>query len=116
VPGVGPVLSSTLLAEVPELGMLNQKQIAALIGVAPMNRDSGTLHGKRTMWGGRSQVRATLYMASLAATRLNPTIRAFYRRLVLAEKPKKLALGASMRKLLVILNAMIRSETLRQPT
>jgi transposase len=115
VPGVGPVLSSTLLAEVPELGNLNQKQIAALIGVAPMNRDSGTLHGKRTIWGGRRQVRAALYMGSLVATRFNPTIRAFYQRLVSAGKPKKLALTASMRKLLIILNAMIRNQTLWLP-
>ncbi|MCJ7509700.1 MAG: IS110 family transposase [Dehalococcoidia bacterium] len=110
-PGVGPVLSTTLLAELPELGSLNRKEIAALVGVAPLNRDSGTLRGRRTVWGGRSQVRAALYMAALVATRRNPVIRAFYDRLVGAGKPKKVALTACMRKLLTILNAMIRHQT-----
>jgi transposase len=107
VPGVGKVLSITLLAELPELGSLGRHQIAALVGVAPMNRDSGTLRGKRTVWGGRAPVRAALYMATLVATRFNPVIRTFYLRLCAAGKPKKLALTACMRKLLVILNAMI---------
>lgn len=109
-PGVGPVLSTTLLAELPELGTLNRKEIAALVGVAPLNRDSGTLRGRRTVWGGRSQVRAVLYMAALVATRFNPVIRAFYQRLQAAGKPKKVALTACMRKLLTILNAMMRHQ------
>jgi len=109
-PGVGPVLSTTLLAELPELGSLNRKEIAALVGVAPLNRDSGTLRGRRTVWGGRSQVRAALYMAALVATRFNPVIRAFYQRLQTAGKPKKVALTACMRKLLTILNAMMRHQ------
>jgi transposase len=111
VPGVGPVVSRTLLADVPELGCLNRKQIAALVGVAPLARDSGTLRGKRLVWGGRAQVRAVLYMGALVATRRNPVIRAFYHRLVAAGKPKKLALTACMRKLLTILNAMMRTDT-----
>lgn len=108
VPGVGQVLSLTLLAELPELGTLDRHQIAALVGVAPLNRDSGTLRGKRSIWGGRAPVRAALYMATLVATRFNPVIRAFYQRLCAAGKPKKLALTACMRKLLVTLNAMIK--------
>ena len=111
VPGVGPVLSLTLLAELPELGTLNRRQIAALVGVAPLNRDSGTLRGKRTVWGGRAPVRAALYMGTLVATRYNPVIRAFYQRLLAAGKPKKLALTACMRKLLTILNAMLKHGT-----
>ena len=107
-PGVGPVLSSTLLADLPELGILNRREIAALVGVAPMNRDSGTLRGKRTVWGGRAQVRTTLFMATLASTRFNPVIRTFYQHLCSAGKPKKVALTACMRKLLTILNAMLR--------
>jgi transposase len=110
-PGVGPVLSTTLLAHLPELGSLNRKEIAALVGVAPLNRDSGTLRGRRTVWGGRSDVRTALYMAALAATRFNPVIRAFYQRLEAAGKPKKVALTACMRKLLTILNAMMRHQT-----
>ena len=109
-PGVGPVLSSTLLAALPELGSLNRKEIAALVGVAPLNRDSGTLRGRRTVWGGRSQVRAARYMAALVAARFNPVIRAFYQRLQAAGKPKKVALTACMRKLLTILNAMMRHQ------
>lgn len=108
VPAVGPVLSLTLLAHLPELGALDGKQIAALVGVAPLNRDSGTLRGKRTIWGGRAQIRAALYMSALVATRFNPVIRAFYRRLCEAGKPKKVALTACMRKLLIILNAMMK--------
>src|SRR5260370_804354 len=93
-PGVGPVLTTTLLAELPELGTLNRKQIAALVGVAPLNRDSGTMRGKRTVWGGRAQIRATLYMAAVVAARFNPVIRAFYQRLCAAGKAKKVALTA----------------------
>jgi transposase len=108
VPGVGPTVTATLLAELPELGRLNRKQIAALVGVAPLNRDSGTLHGKRRVWGGRAAVRGCLYMAALVATRRNPVIRPFYQRLCQAGKPKKVALVACMRKLLTMLNAMIK--------
>jgi len=108
VPGIGPTLSATLLAELPELGSLNRHQVAALVGVAPLNRDSGTLRGKRTTWGGRGSLRAALYMATLVATRCNPVVRAFYLRLCGAGKPKKVALTACMRKLLCILNAMVK--------
>ena len=108
VPGVGPQLSLTLLAHLPELGTLDRKQIAALFGVAPYNRDSGTRRGKRAVWGGRSRVRAVLYMGALVASRHNPAIRDFYQRLLAAGKPKKVALIASMRKLLVTLNAMLK--------
>jgi len=111
VPGVGPVLTSTLLANLPELGTLTNKQIAALVGVAPLNRDSGTLRGKRTVWGGRAQVRAVLYMSAIVAARFNPVIRAFYQRLQRAGKAKKVALTACMRKLLTILNAMLKHRT-----
>lgn len=111
VPGIGPVISRTLVAELPELGKLNRKQIAALVGVAPLNRDSGTLRGRRTIWGGRATVRATLYMAALVASRRNAVIRAFYQRLREAGKAPKLALVACMRKLLTILNAMIKHRT-----
>ena len=111
VPGVGPVLAVTLLAEVPELGSLTRKKIAKLVGVAPLNRDSGTLRGQRTIVGGRSSVRAALYMAALVATRYNAAIRTFYQRLVAAGKPKKLALTACMRKLLTILNAILKTNT-----
>ena len=109
VPGVGEQLSLTLLAHLPELGTLNRREIAALVGVAPFNRDSGTLRGKRTVWGGRSRVRGALYMGTLSATRCNPVIRDFYQRLLAAGKPKKLALVACMRKMLVILNAMVKT-------
>ena len=108
VPGVGEQLSLTLLANLPELGTLNRRQIAALVDVAPYNRDSGTLRGKRAVWGGRSRVRAVLYMGALVASRHNPAIRDFYQRLLAAGKPKKVALVASMRKLLVILNGMLK--------
>ena len=108
VPGVGEQLSLTLLAHLPELGTLNRRQIAALVGVAPYNRDSGALRGKRAVWGGRSRVRAVLYMGALVASRHNPAIRDFYQRLLAAGKPKKVALVASMRKLLVILNGMLK--------
>jgi transposase len=115
VPGVGRVVSLTLLAELPELGRLTHKEIAALVGVAPLNRDSGTLHGKRLVYGGRAPVRAVLYMAALVASRCNPVIRTFYERLRTAGKPAKVALTACMRKLLVILNAIARSGTPWQP-
>ena len=108
IPGVGDVLSATLLAELPELGKLNRKQIANLIGVAPLNRDSGAMKGKRSVWGGRASVRAVLYMAALVATRYNPVIKVFYQRLLAKGKAKKIALVACMRKLLTILNAVIR--------
>ena len=111
VPGVGPVLAVTLLAELPELGRLSRKEIAKLVGVAPLNRDSGTLRGRRLIVGGRASVRAVLYMAALVATRCNAVIRAFYQRLLAAGKPKKLALTACMRKLLTILNAMAKTNT-----
>jgi len=110
VPGVGPVLSATLVAYVPELGHLNRKQIAALIGLAPFNRDSGRWRGKRTCWGGRASVRHVLYMATTIAVRYNPVIKSFFERLTAAGKPYKVALTAAMHKLLVILNAMARSQ------
>lgn len=110
-PGVGPKTSSRLIATVPELGQLSHKKIAALVGLAPFNRDSGTLRGRRCIWGGREQVRAVLYMATLTATQRNPVIRAFYARLISAGKPFKVAMTACMRKLLVILNAMVRDGT-----
>jgi transposase len=103
VPGIGPVMSRTLLAELPELGLLNRKQVAALVGVAPFNRDSGRLRGQRTIWGGRAPVRTAL--------RWNPVIRQFYRRLRAAGKPSKVALVAAMRKLLTILNAIVHHGT-----
>jgi transposase len=110
VPGVGPVTASTLLAELPELGTRNRKQIAALVGVAPLNKDSGKMRGKRRVFGGRAPVRRALYMAALVATRVNPVIRAFYEHLLAQGKEKKVALTACMRKLLVILNSMIRNQ------
>ena len=109
--GVGKVLSRTLLSMLPELGTLGKKQISALVGVAPLNRDSGTQRGRRSIWGGRAHVRAVLYMSALAAVRFNPVIRAFHQRLVAAGKIPKVALVACMRKLLTILNAMIRNRT-----
>jgi len=111
VPGVGPVVSRTLMANLPELGVLDRKKIAALVGVAPLARDSGTMRGRRMVWGGRAPVRAVLYMGTLVATKHNPVIRDFYARLVAAGKPKKVALTACMRKLLTILNAMARTNT-----
>jgi len=111
VPGVGPIVTATLIAELPELGHLDRKQIAALVGVAPFNRDSGKWRGKRTIIGGRSDVRRVLYMATAVAIQHNPAVRGFYERLVAAGKPKKVALTASMRKLLLILNAMLRHHT-----
>jgi len=111
VPGVGPVLSAAIIAGLPELGRTDRRQIAALVGVAPLNRDSGTLRGRRCVWGGRAPLRSVLYMATLAATRHNPVIGAFYRRLCAAGKPRKVALVACMRKLLTILNTMLRNQT-----
>lgn len=116
VKGVGTQMSAMLLARLPELGKLNRKQIASLVGVAPFNRDSGTLRGKRTIWGGRADVRKVLYMAALVATRHNPILKAFYQRLVNAGKPKKVALTATMRKLLCILNAMVKANRHWQPS
>lgn len=106
--GIGPVVSATIMAELPELGRLDRRQIASLVGVAPFARDSGLLRGQRRIAGGRSQLRRALYMAALTATRYNPVIRAFYGRLLTAGKLKKVALVACMRKLLTILNAMVR--------
>jgi transposase len=111
VPGVGPVLATTLLADLPELGRLNRKQIAALVGVAPLNWDSGQQRGARHIWGGRAPVRTALYMATVSAVRCNAVIRAFFERLCAAGKPKKVAITACMRKLLTILNAMMHSRT-----
>jgi len=111
VPGVGPNLSITLLSEFPEMGSLNRKQIAALGGVAPFNRDSGTLRGKRTIWGGREMVRSATYMSTFVAIRFNPVLKTFFNRLIGAGKPYKVALIACMRKLLCILNAMLKNRT-----
>lgn len=108
VPGIGHVLSATLLAKLPELGELSRREIAALVGVAPLNRDSGAFRGKRAVWGGRAPVRAALYMAALVATRHNPVIKRFYQRLCAAGKAKKVVLTACIRKLLTILNAIIK--------
>lgn len=108
IKGVGAMTVTALLAEVPELGRLSRREISALVGVVPVNRDSGTMRGRRTIFGGRAGVRTALYMAALVATRCNPVIKAFYTRLVAAGKPKKVALVACMRKLLTILNAMFR--------
>lgn len=111
VPGIGPVVARTLLAELPELGTGTRRAIAALVGVAPVAHDSGAQRGKRAIAGGRATVRSALYMATLVATRCNPVVRAWYQHLVAAGKPKKVALVACMRKLLVILNAMLRDRT-----
>jgi transposase len=110
-PGVGPVLSMTLLANLPELGTLNRKQIAALVGVAPLNRDSGLFRGKRMVWGGRGNIRSVLYMSVTCAIRFNPPLKKFYQRLRDAGKFHKVAMTACMRKLLVILNTMIKNRT-----
>jgi len=115
VPGIGPTLSATLLAELPELGSLTRRQIAALTGVAPFAHDSGRFKGRRVTRGGRADVRRTLFMATLAAARCNPVIRAFYQRLVATGKAKKLALVACMRKLIVILNAILKHRTAWNP-
>ena len=114
-PGIGPVCARTLLLELPELGTLTRQQIASLVGVAPLNCDSGTLRGRRTIWGGRAHVRTVLYMGTLVATRHNPRIKTFYERLLAAGKVKKVALTACMRKFLTILNAMLKHRTPWQP-
>jgi transposase len=111
VPGIGPPTALTLLADLPELGQLDRKRIATLVGLAPLNCDSGTLRGKRVVWGGRARVRCALYMAALVATRHNPVLRTFYQRLLAAGKPKMVALTACMHKLLLILNALVRHHT-----
>lgn len=110
MPGIGPVVARTLLAELPELGALNRKEIAALVGLAPFNRDSGASRGRRRIWGGRASVRTALYMSALVAARHNPSSKEFYDRLLKAGKPKKVALTALMRKILVSINAMIREQ------
>ena len=110
IPGIGPVAAATLLAELPELGTLNRKQAAALVGVAPFNRDSGAWHGRRCVWGGRAALRAVLYMATLTACRLHPELRAFYQRLLAAGKPPKVALTACLRKLVVLCNALCKQQ------
>jgi len=115
IPGIGPAATVTLLADLPELGSLTRKQIAALVGVAPLSRDSGRLRGQRTCWGGRANVRTALYMPTLVAVRHNPVLHAFYQRLLGAGKPKKVALTACMRKLLTILNAMLKHHTAWEP-
>jgi transposase len=115
VPGIGDVTAYTLLADLPELGRLDRRKIAALVGVAPMNRDSGHWRGRRTIAGGRPAVRSVLYMATLTAVRFNPALAHFYQRLTAAGRPKKVALTAAMRKLLTILNAMLRDQRPWQP-
>ena len=110
-PGIGPVCARTLVRELPELGMLTRQQIAALVGVAPLNCDSGTLRGRRTIWGGRAHGRTVLSMGTLVATRYNPRIKAFYERLLAAGKVKKVALTACLHKFLTILNAMLKHRT-----
>ena len=115
VPGIGPITAWTLLAELPELGTLDRRAIAALVGVAPFNCDSGQHRGQRHIWGGRASVRATVYMAALSATRHNPPLAAFYRRLRAAGKPAKVALVATMRKLITILNAIVKHHTRWNP-
>lgn len=115
-PGVGPVTAASLIAELPELGSLNRRQIVALVGLAPLNCDSGTHKGKRKIWGGRAALRSALYMCALTASQHNPVIQPFYQKLLRAGKPQKVALTACMRKVLVILNAMMRSHTGWQPT
>jgi transposase len=116
VPGVGPTVSLTLLAHLPELGQGSVKHVATLVGLAPLNRDSGTWRGTRAIWGGRRQVRAVLYMAALVGVRHNPTLRSFYAGLLARGKPKKVALTACMHKLLTILHAVLRDRTPWQPT
>ena len=110
-PGVGRTTALTLIADLPELGRLSHGQMAALVGVAPLNRDSGALRGRRSIWGGRATVRAALYMAALRATRCTPALQVFYTRLVAAGKPKKVVLVACMHQLLTILNAMMKHQT-----
>jgi len=109
IKGIGPVVAVTIVSDIPELGALSNKEISALVGVAPFCRDSGGMRGKRTIWGGRSQVRSVLYMATLSAVKHNPAIKVFYERLVNKGKPKKTALVACMRKLIIVANSMIRN-------
>jgi transposase len=111
VPGVGPILSFTLLADLPGLGRLTHKRLASLVGVAPLHRDSGTARGKRLIWGGRARGRSALYMSALSAVRSNPILRAFWTRLREQGKPPKVALVACLHKLLTILNAMVKRQT-----
>jgi transposase len=115
VPGIGPVTASTLIADLPELGRLDRRRIAALVGLAPIARDSGIFRGRRMIFGGRGHIRRVLYMATLTAIKHNPAIRAFHQRLVAAGRPGKVALTAAMRKLLTILNAMLRDHRPWQP-
>lgn len=115
VPGIGPVSARTLLLDLPELGTLSRQRIAALVGVAPFNCDSGTMRGRRAIWGGRAPLRATLYMATLVAVRHNPVLHACYEPLLAVGKAKQVALVACMRKLLTILNAMVKHQTPWQP-
>ena len=116
IPGIGPVTAATLLAELPELGRCSRQEVAALVGVAPINRDSGAWRGRRRIWGGRGRVRAALYMAALTAVRSNPRLRACYQRLLAAGKPPKVVLTACIRKLLVICNALCHKQTTWDPT
>ena len=115
MPGIGKTSARTLIAELPELGTLDRRRIASLVGIAPVNRDSGTLRGRRMVMGGRASVRAALYMPTLTAIRRNPAIRALYERLVARGKPAKVAITAAMRKLLTVLNAILRDQTPWQP-
>jgi transposase len=114
VPGVGRLTAATLIAQLPELGRINEREISALVSVCPFSRDSGTIRGRRTIWGGRARVRASLYMAALVASRHNSVIKAFYQRLLAAGKAKKVALVACMHKLLLILNAMVKKDQMWQ--
>lgn len=115
IPGVGRVTATTFLADLPEIGTLSRREISALVGVCPYSRDSGSFRGRRTIWGGRARVRAALYMAAIVASRHNPLIKAFYERLIRAGKAKKVALVACMRKLLVIINTMLKNDTAWNP-
>ncbi len=116
MPGIGPVTAAILIAELPELGRLNRRQIAALVGLAPVNRDSGQMRGHRTIWGGRRMLRSSLYMPSLTAARNNPVLSAVHKKLIAKGKPQKVALTAVMRKMLVTLNAMVNSQNLWKPS
>lgn len=111
VPGIGPVSVRTILGDLPQLGELSNKKISALVGVAPFNRDSGMMRGKRSIRGGKHTVRKVIYMATLTATRFNPTIKVFYERLLAAGKPRKVVMVAAMHKLIIILNTMVRNKT-----
>jgi transposase len=111
VPSVGPVMSLTILADLPEIGTMNRRQIAALVGVAPLNRDSGKYKGRRAIWGGRARIRSVLYMCVISGICHNPKIKAFYNRLISSGKKHKVAITACMRKLMIILNTMIKNGT-----